>query len=153
AVHLVVDALAALVELALDAEGGELVGHNADAPAGLVGLGVAVAIGEDLVRRVLLLSRAKGAQAAAGNEDLALGRHGAFRAFGGDDDPATHDRILAQLRHWQSLTSIHGEPSGVSRRFMSGVNRRLTPLGSPENQTSHMTRSKSALGRARAMTP
>ena len=74
AVHLVVDAVAALVEVALDLQGGELVRHDADAPAFLVGLGVAIAIGENLVRGVVFAALAERTEAAAGQMDLALGR-------------------------------------------------------------------------------
>ena len=72
AVHLVVDAVAALVEVALDLQGGELVGHDADAPALLVGPGAAVAVGEDLVRRLVLVALAERAEAAAGGMGFAL---------------------------------------------------------------------------------
>jgi hypothetical protein len=43
AVHLVVDAFAALVQVALDLQGGELVRYDADPPALLIGAGVAMA--------------------------------------------------------------------------------------------------------------
>ena len=76
AVHLVVDAVAALVEVALDLQGGELVGHHADAPALFVGLRVAVAVGEDLVRRVVLAALAEGAEALPAGSGSALGPTG-----------------------------------------------------------------------------
>ena len=102
AVHLVVDAIAALVEVALDLERGELVGHDADAPALFVGAGVAVAVGEDLVRRVVLAALAERAEAAARRRRLDLRRDRPLGPVGGDDDPAANDRILAQLRHRQT---------------------------------------------------
>ena len=80
AVHLVVDAVAALVEVALDLQGGKLVGHDAHAPALFVGLGVAVAVGEDFVRRVVLVALAEGAERAAVGDRLDLAaRRAAWR--------------------------------------------------------------------------
>src|SRR5207247_5623141 len=70
AVHLVVDALAALVQVALDLQGGELVGHDADAPALLVGPRVAVAVRQDFQRGVALAALAERAEAFAGGADL-----------------------------------------------------------------------------------
>src|SRR5439155_15719644 len=70
AVHLVVDALAALLQVALDLQGGELVGHDADAPALLVGPRVAVAVRQDFQRGVALAALAERAEAFAGGEHL-----------------------------------------------------------------------------------
>ncbi len=102
AVHLVVDAVAALLQFALDLQGGELVGHHADAPAVLVRPGPAIAVGEDLVRRLVLVALAERAEAAAVQGSLGLGRDRPLGPVGGDDDPAADNRILAQFRHRQS---------------------------------------------------
>ena len=61
--HLVVDAVAALVQVPLDLQGGELVGDDADPPAGPVGPGAALAVGEDLGRRLVLVALAERAEA------------------------------------------------------------------------------------------
>src|SRR2546423_978258 len=82
--------------------GGELVGHDANAPALLVAAALAVAVGEDLVRRVALAALAERAGAAGTGDRLVLGRDGPLGAVGGDDDPAAHDRVLAQFRHRQT---------------------------------------------------
>ena len=60
AVHFVVDALAALVEVAFDLQGRKFIGNHADAPALFVGPRRAVAVGNDLVRRLVLLAFAEG---------------------------------------------------------------------------------------------
>src|SRR5437773_1984685 len=49
AVHLVINAVAALVEIPFHLESGEFVGYHADAPAFFVGPGVAIAVGDDLM--------------------------------------------------------------------------------------------------------
>ncbi len=66
AAHHVVDAFAALVEVALDFEGGELVGHDADAPTAAVAFGAGVAVGDDLAGRFVFVSLAEGAEADPG---------------------------------------------------------------------------------------
>ena len=100
AVHLVVDALAALVQLAFDLQGGELVGHDAHAPALLVGPGLAIAVGEDLGRRVAfvpLAERAEDVPTRRACSCVILQRPlGALR---GDDHPAADDRVFPQLGH------------------------------------------------------
>ena len=57
--HHVVDAVAALVQAALDLQGGEPVGDDADPPARSVGPGAEVAVGEDLGRRLVLVPLAE----------------------------------------------------------------------------------------------
>src|SRR5215471_12740433 len=62
AVHLVVHALALAIEVALNAEDGELIGHDANAPAWLVAA-ARVAVGEHFGRRfvfVAVVERADG---------------------------------------------------------------------------------------------
>ena len=80
-----------------DLKGGEFVGHDADAPAGLVGPGAGPAVGEDLVRRVLLVALAERAQRRR-RQRLVPRRDGALGPIRGDDHPAPDDRVLAQLR-------------------------------------------------------
>ena len=65
AVHHVVDAVAPLVQIALDLEGGKAVGHDADPPARPVGPAAEVAIGDDLRGRLVLLTFAERAELAA----------------------------------------------------------------------------------------
>ena len=55
AAHHVVDAFAALVQLALDFQGRELVGHHADAPALAIALRAGLAIGDDLAGRFVFV--------------------------------------------------------------------------------------------------
>src|ERR1700733_8799744 len=101
AVHLVVDAVAALVEVAFDLERGELVGHHAHPPTLFVGARSAIAVGEDFVRRVALVALTEGTK-TTGSHGVHFGSDRTFGPVGGDNDPASHDRILAQLRHWQT---------------------------------------------------
>ena len=72
AVHHVVDAVAALVQVALDLQRGELVGHDADPPARPVGPACRVAVGEDLGRRLVLVPLAERAESALGRGRAAL---------------------------------------------------------------------------------
>ena len=51
-------------QIALDLQGRKLVGHHTHAPTFLIGARVALAIGEDLVRRVNLIALTKGAETA-----------------------------------------------------------------------------------------
>ncbi len=98
--HLVVDPLAPLVQVPLDLQGGELVGHDPDAPAGPVGARPAVAIGEDLGRGLVLLPLAEGAEPPLGLRlRLALEVVRPLRPLVRDDHPATDDRVLTQLGH------------------------------------------------------
>ena len=99
AAHHVVDAFAALVQLAFDFQGGELVGHDADPPAFAVALRARLAIGDDFAGRLVFVSFAERAEAAL----LPL-RRGVevvrpFRPRTGDDHPAADDRIFAEVRH------------------------------------------------------
>ena len=63
--HHVVDSVAPLVEVALDLQRGETVGHDPDPPARAVGAGAEVAIGDDLGRGLVLLALAERADAGA----------------------------------------------------------------------------------------
>ena len=105
AAHHVVDAFAALVQLAFDFQGGELVGHHAHAPALAVALRAGLAIGDDFAGRFVFVSFAERAEAAL----LPLRRRveivRPFRPRTGDDYPTANDRIFAEV--W------HGERSGI----------------------------------------
>src|SRR5262249_10306041 len=110
AVHPVVDAVAALVEVALDLQGRELVRHDADTPALVVTLRLPVAVGQDFVGRVDLGALAERAKAAGAEGLLLLRRPRPLGSNRGDDDPAADDGVLAQLGHWQT-PDLKGESS------------------------------------------
>ena len=106
AVHLVVNAFAALVEASFHLQSRELVRHDSHAPAALVGPGVPFAIGNDLVRRLLLVAFAEGAEAASDFDCLAgeVGRTlGAVRR---NNNPAADDRIFSKLRQLLKSLSV-----------------------------------------------
>ena len=109
AVHLVVDAVAALVEVAFDLQRGKLVRHDADAPAFLVGSGAAFAVGENLMRRVRLRCLRRTDRSCRCRQRLGLRRDGSLGAIGGDDDPAADNRIFAQFRHGKS-SQVRSKP-------------------------------------------
>src|SRR6202011_2159957 len=94
--------VAALVEIDLNLQGRKLVRHHAHAPALFVVARVAIAVGEDLVRCVGFAAFAKRTKAAWRGWRIDLGSNGTLGTVGGDDDPAAHNRILAQLRHRQT---------------------------------------------------
>src|SRR5262249_42941176 len=104
AMHLVVDAVAALIEVPFDLERRELVGDHAHPPTTLIGAGMPFAVGQNLVRRLVLVPFAKRAKRAAQGLRFRLGHHGTLGAFGRDDHPATDNRIFPQL--WHSWTSL-----------------------------------------------
>src|SRR5437868_5941830 len=60
AVHLVVDALAALVEVGFDLHGRKFVENHVDVPALFVGPRSEVEVGNDLMRRLVFLAFAEG---------------------------------------------------------------------------------------------
>src|SRR5262249_54043789 len=99
AVHLVVDALAAFVEVAFNLQDGKLVGYDADAPTALIGARIAVAIRQDLVGSIPFLAFTERAQARTGRHWLDLRPDRPFGPVGGNDHPAPDNRILTQLRH------------------------------------------------------
>ena len=72
--HHVVDAVAPLVEVPFDLQGGEPVGDDADPPARAVGPRAAVAVGEDLGRRLVFVPLAERAECrgdrSRGSSDL-----------------------------------------------------------------------------------
>src|SRR5262245_25238650 len=94
AVHLVVDAVAALVEIAFHLKRRIFVWDDADAPAALVGPGIAVAIGQDFVRRIAFMSFAKRTRLATGIDRLIARSNRSLGPFGGNNDPATHNRVF-----------------------------------------------------------
>src|SRR4029079_3568825 len=99
AVHLVVEALALRLQLPLDPERGELVGHHAQRPARLVGHRVRMTDAQDLRRRLRLVAGAEDAVARARTDGLGREVRRATAALGRDDDPAPDHRVLPQLRH------------------------------------------------------
>ncbi len=102
AVHLVVDPVAALVEIAFHLEGRELIGHDAHPPATLVGPCIAVAIGDDFMGRLVFLAFAEGTVAAFAGLRFRLRRDRPFRPLRGNDLPPTDNGILSQFRHRQA---------------------------------------------------
>ena len=103
AAHHVVDALAALVQVAFDFQGGKLVGHHADAPAFAVALRAGLAIGDDLAGRLVFVAlrrtgRSGPSAAAASSRSRAAVSPGA-----GDDHPAADDRIFAEVWHGEGI--------------------------------------------------
>src|SRR5260370_9682724 len=101
AVHLVIDAVAALVEIPFHLESGEFVGYHADAPAFFVGPGVAVAVGDDLVRRLIFLALAEGTKTAVAGLRLRLGRDRPLASLRGNNHPAADNRVFSQFRQRQ----------------------------------------------------
>ena len=99
AVHFVVDAVAAFVEIAFDLEGGELVRHDTDAPAFFVGPGVAVAVGDDLVGSLIFLALAERTKTAVAGLGLGLGRDRPLGSLRGNNHPAADNRVFSQFRH------------------------------------------------------
>ena len=99
AVHLVEHAFGLLVEIAFDAERGELIGDYANGPAGAVFLGRAAvgagAVGQDLWRRLALIAIAEGAEAALDPHGFAHKVGRAFSAIGGNDYPSAHDGVFS----------------------------------------------------------
>ncbi len=136
-----------LLQVAFDLQGGELVRHHADAPALFVGLGVAIAVGEDLVGRLVLVALAERTEAAPVAKGSILRRHRPLGAVGGDDDPAAHNRILAQFRHWQpfseGIRDRLGDVSEATASFGASGLIRLIALLPQSAYTSHMICSKS----------
>ena len=99
AVHLVVEAVALLVEVALDPQGGELVGHHAQRQPGCVRAAARRPVGQDLGRRLGLVAGAERAEVAARRNRRARARsRWALGAVGGDDHPAAGDGVFAQFR-------------------------------------------------------
>src|SRR5205814_10444183 len=95
AVHHVEDAFATAAEFALDAQRRKLVGHHTHAPAEGIRRAAVTPVGEHFGGRLDFVATAEGAFSAL----AALGRVREIRgppgALGGDDDPATHDRVFA----------------------------------------------------------
>jgi hypothetical protein len=102
AVHLVEQAFSLFVQVPLDLEGGELVGHHPEPPAGPVRSPV-LAVGEGLVGRGALVAGAEGAEPAPFLDALVLEVGGPLAAVGGDDHPSAGDRVFAQFWHVNSF--------------------------------------------------
>ena len=115
------------VQLSFDAEHGELVGHDAHAPAGLIAAS-AVAVSRDLGRRFALIAVIE--RADSGNRrrnGLADEIVGAFRPIGGDNHPSSRDRVFTQFgqagrflsktKNDYSVGVFCGADNPVCRRF------------------------------------
>ena len=104
ALHHVVDAVAALVQVAFDLEGREAVGDDANSPSGAVGARAVVAVGDDFGGRVLFMSFAEWAGGrVARRRCLGLEVVRALGPFVGDDHPAADDRVFAEFGHARDL--------------------------------------------------
>jgi hypothetical protein len=99
AVHLVVQPLAAPIELAFDLQRRELVRHHAHVPAGRVRRAALEPVHVHLGRRLVFVSRAERTEAVGFGRRRGLEIRGPAAALGGDDHPASDDRILAKLGH------------------------------------------------------
>ncbi len=100
ALHPVEEAFALTIQIALDSQHGELVGHHAEAPARLIGRGT-VAEGEHLRWCFAFVAGAERAEAAGGRgrnrlPDKISGPPG---TIGGDNHPTVGNGIFTQFRH------------------------------------------------------
>ena len=106
ALHHVVDAVAALVQVSFNLEGRETVGNDANPPAGAVGAGPVIPIRQDFVRRVFFVPLAE--RAGRGLSRQAPFGLEVVRTLGAlvrDDHPAADDRVFAELWHARHLLS------------------------------------------------
>src|SRR5258708_7054299 len=100
-VHPVKHAVSLAVEVALDAQCGKFVRHHAQVPSG----GGAVSIfrgtvGQNLRRRLALIAGTKRTESPALDIDALAGKISRpTGTVGGDDDPASGNRIFAKFRH------------------------------------------------------
>src|SRR5262249_38422540 len=130
----------------------------------VVGLGVALPIGQYLMRGLVLVADTERAKTPRRHR-LHFRSHRPFRPVRGNDHPAPHDRILAQFRHRQTpevrgkplQIEVHDSAQGMREEGGGMKQNRLLSSLSPHPSslfyTSHMICSKSRDGRARAMTP
>src|ERR1035441_5058304 len=135
AVHLVVHALALAVQLAFDAENGELIGHDAHPPAGLIAIPRG-AVGQHLGRCLVFVPVAERAHGGAGRRRRQADKiAGTFGAIRGDDDPSPRDGGLTEFsevrrflqsgeQRWESLDYSVGE----KRRWYGTICTNGTPL-------------------------
>src|SRR2546426_9619698 len=103
AVHLVEHALGLAVQIALDAEGRELVGNHAHRPARAVALwrrssiGIGT-IGLNLRGSLILVTVTKGTKTTLEFDSLPHEIRGTFGAVGRNNDPPSYNRIFSKLR-------------------------------------------------------
>ena len=113
AVHEIVEAFPAPLGRAVDAQRGEPVRDDADAPAGRIGRRVgALPVGEQLRRCLRLVAAAEHARAVGprGTGDREVRRPA--NALGRDHHPPTGDRVLAQLgQEAQALAMCCSRPT------------------------------------------
>ena len=99
AAHHVVDAFAALVQLAFDFQGGKLVGHHADSPPFAVALRAGLAIGDDFAGRFVFVAFAERAETALLTLRSRVEIVRPFRPRTGDNHPTADNRIFAEVWH------------------------------------------------------
>src|SRR5437588_9784959 len=100
AVHLVKHAVRLAVQVAFNAQRGKFVGDNAQVPPGSIAALFSGAVSQNLRRRLLLIAGTKRTEAPAFDLYALTGEVTRTpRAIGGDDYPASCDRIFSQLRH------------------------------------------------------
>src|ERR1700722_7108949 len=118
AIHLVKEAFTFAVEIALDAECGEFIGHDANGPSGGVRASVAAAVDENLRRRLDFMAGAEWAILAVWQRRDALAQKivWALSALGGNDYPTASNRIFSQLR--QSNPPRQGQKLGRRARLL-----------------------------------
>ena len=104
-VHPVEQPLALAIQRAFDPQHRKLVRHDAHFPASAVG-GRAVAIGQNLGRRLVLVPFAERAESVRpGGDRLDLEIVGPLLPLGRDDDPAAGDGIFSQISHENRMRS------------------------------------------------
>jgi len=125
AAHAVVNSGALLLQIALDHERRELVGHHPDFPSRRIGRGTRRADGEDLGGRLVLVPRAERAERSrrlhflAGDDEIP----GALAPLHRDDHPPLLDRIVSQFRHVSSLHAVANRNPPLRPVTGSGVQR------------------------------
>ncbi len=96
AMHLVVQAFALAVQRAFDPQGGKLVRHHTQRPAGSIGAAAVAAIGEDFRRGLGFIAGAERAEARPSDLHLFADEiRWPLRPVRGDDDPSTGDGIFS----------------------------------------------------------
>src|SRR5262249_39048165 len=95
AVHLVVDTLTSFIKVAFNLKGRELIGHDADTPALVIGFAVAVPVRQDFLGGLVFMSLAERAIGCANGKRLDLGGIRPFGPVCSDNDPPAHNGILA----------------------------------------------------------
>ena len=114
AVHAIEHALGLAIQIALNAERRELVGHHAHGPARRIALGRRPAVGVravrlDLRRSLGFVAITKGTEAASDFDRLAGEVSRALGPVGRNDDPAAHDRIFSKFRQALKFLSCERE--------------------------------------------